>query len=107
MDRVKARSSNSLLCSDIANAATGFGDRQCFVFRSLGISAAYRRERITLQDINFAGPDQDIYNVRLLSDALPDFDTAAPHSKVEQSACWQAFWSCSFVEVYFSMQKCF
>jgi hypothetical protein len=34
-----------------------------------------RRERITLQDINFAGPDKDIYNVRLLSDALPDFDT--------------------------------
>ncbi|CAL8462266.1 g1797 [Coccomyxa elongata] len=29
-------------------------------------------ERITLKDINFAGPDEDIYNVALLNHALPD-----------------------------------
>ncbi|KAK9906725.1 hypothetical protein WJX75_006898 [Coccomyxa subellipsoidea] len=29
-------------------------------------------ERITLQDLNYAGADKNIYNVKLLNDALPD-----------------------------------
>ncbi len=35
---------------------------------------ACRPERITLQDINFAGRDEDIYNVKLINGALTDDD---------------------------------
>ncbi len=69
---------------------------------------ACRPERITLQDINFAGRDEDIHNVNLINEALTDDDMSLPAMRYTCTAlrvhAWLHAWMSGALLILFSVE---